>query len=373
MAHSMRRRQTRQEIDFYFCSKERKESIPTVEELDLDSLPAGEVTCLWVSIVRNAFGARAKVPVLVAKGTKPGPVLGLTAAMHGNEVSGIPIIQKIFHDIMPYINNMAGTVLAVNCVNEWGFINSSRFYVDGADLNRCFPGKPNGTRSQQFAYHFFNKIVSKFTYLIDLHTASFGRANSFYVRADMTDSVHAKMAYLMNPQIIVHNKGVGGDGGSGTLRGAATNKGIGAICVEIGNPDVFDAELIYKAYLGVVRIVDHFGMIDVPEARGVVSKQPFVCIKSSWLYTDVGGILVVSPEVGTAVKKGEFIASVVDIFGFISAEYHAPEDGVVVGKSTNPSNTQGDRIVHFGICAPPEAFNEDGTLKPTEDFGPHAD
>jgi hypothetical protein len=71
-----------------------------------------------------------------------------------------------------------------------------------------------GTRSEQFCYYFGERIISKLDYLIDLHTASFGRVNSFYVRANMLDAAIAKMARLVRPQIIVHNKGQGGDGGS---------------------------------------------------------------------------------------------------------------------------------------------------------------
>lgn len=72
----------------------------------------------------------------------------------------------------------------------------------------------SGTRSEQFCYYFGERIISKLDYLVDLHTASFGRVNSFYVRANMTDPAMAKMARLVRPQIIVHNKGQGGDGGS---------------------------------------------------------------------------------------------------------------------------------------------------------------
>ena len=54
------------------------------------------------------------------------------------------------------------------------------------------------------------KVVKVFEYHVDLHTASFGRINSYYVRADMKDPVTAKMTDLMFPQIILHNSGQDG-------------------------------------------------------------------------------------------------------------------------------------------------------------------
>lgn len=74
------------------------------------------------------------------------------------------------------------------CVNVWGFLKFQREFADGRDLNRQFPGKEDGYASQVFTYHLMNKIISQFNYMVDLHTASFGRINSYYVRADMVKS-----------------------------------------------------------------------------------------------------------------------------------------------------------------------------------------
>lgn len=83
------------------------------------------------------------------------------------------------------VNKLKGTVVAVPCVNVWGFLKFQREFADGRDLNRQFPGKSDGYASQVFCDHLMNKIISQFNYMVDLHTASFGRINSYYVRADM--------------------------------------------------------------------------------------------------------------------------------------------------------------------------------------------
>ena len=83
------------------------------------------------------------------------------------------------------VNQLKGTLVAIPCVNVWGYLKFQREFADGRDLNRQFPGKDDGYSSQVFCYHLMSKIMSQFNYMVDLHTASFGRVNSYYVRADM--------------------------------------------------------------------------------------------------------------------------------------------------------------------------------------------
>lgn len=94
------------------------------------------------------------------------------------------------------VNKLKGTVVAVPCVNVWGFLKFQREFADGRDLNRQFPGKSDGYASQVFCDHLMNKIISQFNYMVDLHTASFGRINSYYVRADMVCIYH--WCYLLD-------------------------------------------------------------------------------------------------------------------------------------------------------------------------------
>lgn len=134
--------------------------------------------------------------------------MGITAVVHGNELNGVPCIHRVITEIN--VHELKGTVVAVPCVNVPGYLRFSREFSDGKDLNRYYPGQLGGTASQVYNYNFFEKVIVKMDILIDLHTASFGRVNSYYVRADMNDSVSAMMAKLQQPQIILHNGGQDG-------------------------------------------------------------------------------------------------------------------------------------------------------------------
>ncbi len=80
-----------------------------------------------------------------------------------------------------------------------------------------------------------------------------------------------------------------------------------------------------------------------------IDEGTILCKKSYWIYTDTRGVMTVHPKVTDMVEKGEVIATMRNIFGKVIREYTAPEDGVVIGKSVNPVNQTGGRILHLGI------------------------
>ncbi len=321
---------------------ETGEEISIIRELKVEEAPKGAITRYWLHVVNDSMGVPIHIPIIVARGKEDGKVLGLTAAVHGNEINGIPVIQRIFKEID--INELKGTIVGVPVVNIPSFVRKKRRFIDGADLNHIMPGKPDGTVSQVYAWRVFNKIIKEFDYLMDLHTASNGRVNSYYIRADMDDPVVRKMALLQNAQIIVHNPP-----NDGTLRGAADDLGIAAITLEVGNPNTFQKGIIREGLTGLHNLLDFFGMLACTVEEP--DEETVLCKRSYWIYTDTGGLLRVYPKVTDFVKKGEAIASMYSIFGDLIKEYYAPEDGIVIGKSIHPINQTGGRILHLGIVA----------------------
>ncbi|KAF9897295.1 hypothetical protein BX616_005849, partial [Lobosporangium transversale] len=328
---------------------------PVLEDLDLNSLPSGRLTRLWIMLAQDAMSSPIKIPVIVAKGVRPGPVVGLTAALHGNELNGIPLTHRlVLHEIQ--CQALHGIVVAVPVANVPGYLLGQRGFSDGIDLNRVMPGKKNGSTSQVYSYNLMTRVIRHFTHLIDLHTASKGRVNSLYVRANMQNPTTRHMARLQNPQIIVHNTSP-----DGSLRGAAMQEyNIPAITVEIGDPARFQKRFVKSAILGVTNILGHLKMIE--DEHEAPDYDPVVCAKSYWIFTKDGGILNVLPDVNTWVRKGELIATLYNIFGEEEHRYYAPEDGIVVGKSVDPVCQSGCRILHLGVVSDrfPDGKMDDG-------------
>ena len=318
--------------------------IEIVKKISIDHVPAGTIRNFYFHIIDNGLGLPVYQPVIIARGVQPGPTLGFTAAVHGNELNGIKVIHKLMNEMKTEVSNLAGSIIAVPVVNTVGALNTERFFNNGEDLNRIMPGKPKGNSSAQFAHRFIKGIIRQLDYLVDLHTASFGRVNSLYVRVDMDDEKAAKFAELQHPQIIVDNKGR-----DGSLRGAAARFGIPAITVEVGDPQRFQSKMIKESLVGIHNILGYLKMLPVEEQH--TSQPAIVCKKSFWLYTNQGGLLEVYPQVTDRIKKGDLIGKLTNIFGETLKEYQAPQDGIIVGKSVNPISQTGARIIHLGVEA----------------------
>ena len=335
-----------------------RRTIHRTTHLNVDELPTGQITRVYVEIVADGLASDILIPILVARGRQPGPVYGLTAAVHGNELNGIRVIHDIFQHLD--IANLRGTLCGVVCVNVPGLHANERYIYRSFDLNHTFPGKADGNVARLYASRLLERIIDQFDFLVDLHTASFGRVNSLYVRADLENEQTRSMAARLRPQIVVHNPA-----SDHTLRGAAMERGIPSITVEVGDPQRFQYRYVKSTRQGIRDLLADAEML--PRKRRKDARTPIFCARSYWMYTDRGGILEVIPDVATRVVEGERIARVRDAFGDVIREYHAPHDGVVIGKSVNPISPTGSRILHIGVemddaraeaLVPPEVFEE---------------
>ncbi len=313
-----------------------------VPNIDLGRWYPGSINLLRVHMMEDGMGRPIYMPAVVVRGASDGPVVAVTAAVHGNELNGMRIIHRLLRDMDP--KELRGTLILSPLVNVTGFLHQQREFNDGRDLNRIMPGRPDGTSAEIYAHRLLHRFLEPCDYLIDLHTASFGRVNSLYVRANLEHPEAAWMARAQHPQIIVAS-----DDRDGTLRAAAMDMGIHAITVEVGDPHRFQRKMIRYGSVGLDNVLSKLKMVDAPEQ--LPDHEPVRCTRSFWMYTDRGGILEVLPELCDVVEEGQTIARVTDIYGQVRAVYKAPMRAIVVGKSSNPVNQTGSRIAHLGVLA----------------------
>lgn len=314
--------------------------IKAKEELKISSLKKGEVHRLHIHLSDNSLGVPWRVPVIIVRGEGNGPTLGLTAAVHGDELNGISTIFKLIEEVNP--KKLNGNLVLVPIVNVPGYLMNQRRFSDNIDLNRVMPGAPTGKASDIYVHHFIQKIVRKFDYLLDLHTASHGRVNSLYLRADLENEETRTLAYLQNPQIIVQKYD-----DDKTLRGWANDNGIPCITIEIGNPNAFQHALIDETLDGIVNTMKYLKMLK-GRVKNMVN-DAYVCDHSYWIYSSKGGIVDVFPKLADEVKAGQIIAKVYDVFGQVKEEIEADRNGVVIGKNISPNGEAGTRLLHLGV------------------------
>jgi predicted deacylase len=113
--------------------------------------------------------------IFVARGTAPGPTLCLSAGIHGDEINGVEVARRAFAETA--VSGLTGMLIALPAINADGFRTGSRYLSDRRDLNRFFPGRENGSVASLIADTVFSQVIRRCDALVDLHTASFRRAN----------------------------------------------------------------------------------------------------------------------------------------------------------------------------------------------------
>lgn len=284
-------------------------------------------------------GLAMPTPVLIASGVEPGPTLCLAAAVHGDELNGVEVIRRIMYSLET--DKLKGTVIAVPIVNLHGFRRNSRYLPDRRDLNRYFPGNPQGSSASRIAYSFTTEIVDHCEYLIDLHTGSFHRTNLPQLRADLGDEKVARFSRLFGDIVVMHSRGLGG-----TLRRAATDLGIPTVTIEAGEPLRLQPREVEAGVKAVSTAMAGLGML--PESGSKQAEQP-VYYDSIWLRADQSGVLFSEIPLGSKVGKGDILGSVTDPITNRSSVIRSPAEGRILGMALNQMVMPGFAAFHLGI------------------------
>ncbi len=295
---------------------------------------------------RQSFaGLEVAVPVLVVHGTRPGHVLCITAAIHGDELNGIEIVRNLVFGIDPASLN--GTVIGVPIVNIHGFQRHSRYLPDRRDLNRYFPGNATGSSASRIAYSFFQSIVVHCDALVDLHTGSLLRTNLPQLRADLNIEAIKNMTSGFGATVVLHSPG-----SEGTLRRAATDFGIPAVTLEAGEPMRFQPDEVSHGVRSIRSLMNHLGM----DSRASLWEEARpIYYRSSWVRADHSGILASRITVGQTVEKNDLLGTITDPITNLRTEVRSPFYGRILGKALGQAVMPGYALYHIGIEAPQES------------------
>lgn len=297
----------------------------------------GREAKLEIPVARLVTQTMVSLPVIVAHGKVDGPKLWLSAAVHGDELDGIEIIDRVLE--YTDARSLRGTVVAVPIVNVFGFLQQSRYLPDRRDLNRCFPGSPRGSLGGQLANLFLREVILRCTHGIDFHTGSNLRTNVPQTRVNFELDGAEELARAFGAPFMVNSKTR-----SGSLRDAADRRGIPNLLYEAGESQRFTRQSVEGGVAGALRVMQHLGMIDdgpAPEASLLIGA-------SRWLRAGRAGIASLHVDPGDAVEKGQILGRIREPLGKRKVRIVAPESGHVLGLSTNPIVNRGDALVHLG-------------------------
>jgi uncharacterized protein len=323
-----------------------------------EHIEPGSFARLTWAATETFAGNDVPAAVLVAHGTRPGPTLCLTAAIHGDELNGIETVRRVLHQIDP--GRLSGTVIGVPIVNVQGFQRSSRYLPDRRDLNRFFPGNARGSAASRIAHSLFSQIVLQCSALVDLHTGSFHRTNLPQLRADLNDERVVELTQGFGSTVILHSPGA-----DGTLRGAASAAGIPAVTLEAGMPLQVQEDAVNHSVKGIFTLLDTMKMYG---RRSLWGNPEPIYYQSRWVRADHGGILAGNVKLGRRVKPGDVLGTVIDPISNDQNDIVSPFQGRVIGMALDQFVMPGYATFHIGI----EAEVAQATETPIEDDIDHA-
>lgn len=306
--------------------------------LGTETVPAGRRRQFELPVARLATGSWTGLPVEVVHGLQPGPRVWISAAIHGDELNGIAITRRVLRKLQP--RKLVGTVVVVPIVNVFGFLSHDRYLPDRRDLNRSFPGSARGSMAARLAHLFMESIVEGSTLGIDLHTGSDHRENLPQIRADLDDETTLAAARSFDPPVLLH-----APVRDGSLRGAATAAGVPVLLYEGGQSNRYDDVPIRRGVDGVLRVLEHLGMLEGAPERPGAEPAP-ISTKSVWSRAGRSGLVELSVELGDRVRQGATVGTIYDSIGTKHRTVRSRADGMVVGLRRMPLVNRGDAVVH---------------------------
>ena len=305
---------------------------------DFDILP-GTQCKIELPVAKLYTDADVSLPVQIIRGTKDGPTIFISAAVHGDELNGIEIIRRLINK--PNFKIIRGTVIAVPMVNVYGVVNQSRYMPDRRDLNRCFPGSAKGSLAARVAHIFLTQIVKHCDYGIDLHTGAIHRSNLPQIRGDMNDPETKELAQVFAVPVILHSNVV-----DGSLRESAVDNGTKVLLYEAGEALRFDDFSIHAGIKGIENVLRHLNMMRKVTSKRKL-KEPYIANSSGWLRANASGVVKHLVELGDRVTIGDKLAEIGSPYGEILGVVKATRSGILIGQQNIPLVQEGEAMFHI--------------------------
>jgi hypothetical protein len=279
------------------------------------------------------------IPVFVLHGSRQGPQLCAVGGTHGDELNGVEIVRHATDQIRP--DQLAGTFIGLPIVNIHGFRRGSRYLPDRRDLNRYFPGNPEGSLASRMAARLFDRVIRYCDVLVDFHTGSFKRKNLVQIRVDFTHQRALELARSFGSGLILHSSGP-----AGSLRRAAMDAGIIALLYEAGQPARFESEEIAQGIAGLHNLMAALGMLDTTTAE---QKEQLEFRDSRWVRADAGGIFLTDRKLGETIWAGDILGTITDPITNRSTTVWSSESGSILGMAVPQVVLPGFALFHVGI------------------------
>lgn len=295
-------------------------------------------------------GSPMEIPVIIVRGSQDGPTVWMHGCVHGNEYCGAFSIHALLQDL----HLERGTVVALPVLNITGFQRLQRMSpfegYHGGDLNRCFPGKRDGTLTEQMAFHIFQALRQHATHFVDVHTAFTAdtRWALYAPPSGPAGTVAQGMARAFGFENTLPTP-------LDTLVGSAlielARQGIPGLIIEAGGiGPAFTPETVADCAERFRNVLRQLDMLPgkITDYGGLTLFSNF-----AWVNATRGGLFRPAVKCGSRIAKGDLVGRYYDVFGDLVEEAKSPFAGVVLAIGGGPVMPNGEILIHVGLDPQP--------------------
>ncbi len=289
-----------------------------------------------------------------------GPVIWLTACIHGDEIGGIVIIQEIFKRLKKF-PLIKGSLYAFPLMNPIGFETATRHIsISEEDLNRSFPGDKAGSLAERLANQVFTGILeTKPTLVLDLHND--WTQSIPYTLIDPYPGLKHKDAYNAAKTfshkfgfVVINEQEEVSDAPElkRTLSGSLLLYDVPALTLELGGAYVVEEKNVTAGVIAIWNLLVSLGMVKAIQDKPYFKIPKFLrsrILKYEHLSASSSGIVRFLSKPGEVVKKGEPVAKVYNVFGKLQEILKAQHHAIVLGHADYSVAFPGLDIMAFGI------------------------
>ncbi|WP_164871821.1 succinylglutamate desuccinylase/aspartoacylase family protein [Solirhodobacter olei] len=279
-----------------------------------------------------------EIPYTLIEGTRPGPVLVITAGVHGSEFCSIEAATRMT-TMQP--EELEGTLLVLPILNVNGFWKRSIYVMpeDGQNLNRVFPGRPDGSASERLANWLVTCVYPLADAYLDLHGGDLDESLSPFVIYPHGCAASLALARAFGLPTIIAS------GSPGHTVSAARQLGVPSILPEVSGNGLWDDDKVTRITDGIARVMAHLGMIRTAPANGEAVPR---LVTMSVPVAPCRGLWYCFKEPDDPVAKGEPLGEIRSIFGEVLAQVNAGQDGLLLYRLTSLSVNEGEALLGIG-------------------------
>ncbi len=293
-----------------------------------------------------------QIPVTIVNGKHDGPVLALVAGNHGYEYPPILALQILRARLKP--KKLSGAIIMVHVANIPSFLGRTVYFspIDGLNLNRVYPGDPNGTASRQIAHAITTHVIDRCDALLDLHCGDGNESLRPYVYqtitadAELNSKIAGLVAHCGFDHIVMDRGRPTDPAQSAYCSNTAVTRGKPAVTVESGYLGVPDEKCAKQIADGVENAMNY---LKIADGKAKPVKRPVILDPAPVITSPATGLLYPRVKRDQTIKKGATLALITDYFGAKIAEVKSPVAGKVLYIVATPPIVEGQPIGCVGV------------------------